>query len=580
MRRRISSMKKLLYALTIALFAFTALTSCTKDESKKVVAKVGSRKITVGDFHEAYFKIPPAYLPQDEGEAGKRKFLDDLISKELLTLEAYDLGLDKEPEVAEHVKKFEQQVLLRDLYDREVIAKSEVTEKEIKELYDQRSKEEEVHARHIVVSDRKKAEEILAKANAGEDFAELATQYSEDPTTGPSGGDLGFFGRDLMIPQEFQDAVFKLDVGQVSGVVKTAMGHHIIKVEEKRKRQVDTFENEKSRLETEVVMKKRMDLAKAYLDRVKKRYSLTIKEEGLKTLSRGLKACFSPMGTNPEDLAKQFTDAEKAQLLASSKSGEYRISDLLKTYEGKGPAPVPSGQNMDDLKNFVEAEVITQPLIDEAKRIGIAKQETVKTDLARLREEKMVDLLYQKEVRDKVTTAEQEITFYYSQHSTKYGHPEIVRINKLVAAGAKAADSLLALAKKKVDFEELVRDNSIDELTAPRGGVAEVKLGTDADVDALVKGLKVGDFAGPRPTGRGFLIVKLLERKPAVVMPFETARPYVERDVRAAKEEKGLEDFVAKLKEKHKPDINEKVLAGIRLGAPPEGEKKQKGEKK
>lgn len=75
-----------------------------------------------------------------------------------------------------------------------------------------------------------KAEEVLAKVKAGEDFATLAKQYSQD-TTASNGGDLGFFAKGKMVP-EFEAAAFALKVGEVSGIVKTVYGYHIIKVTE------------------------------------------------------------------------------------------------------------------------------------------------------------------------------------------------------------------------------------------------------------------------------------------------------------------------------------------------------------
>lgn len=104
---------------------------------------------------------------------------------------------------------------------------------------------EEVHAQHILIASgskgkgrtdeeaKKKADEVLAQVKAGGDFGQIARDNSDDPGSAARGGDLGFFGRRAMV-KPFEDAVFAMDAGQVSEVVKTNFGYHIIKLIEKR----------------------------------------------------------------------------------------------------------------------------------------------------------------------------------------------------------------------------------------------------------------------------------------------------------------------------------------------------------
>jgi parvulin-like peptidyl-prolyl isomerase len=92
---------------------------------------------------------------------------------------------------------------------------------------------EQVHARHILVSDEAKAQEILAQLQSGGDFAQLAREYSLDPSTKESGGDLGFFPRGTLVVPEVEDAAFALSVGQISSVISSPMGYHIVQVVER-----------------------------------------------------------------------------------------------------------------------------------------------------------------------------------------------------------------------------------------------------------------------------------------------------------------------------------------------------------
>ncbi len=84
-----------------------------------------------------------------------------------------------------------------------------------------------IRCAHILVSNEATAKEVLDKLNKGESFAKLAEQYSIDGSR-KMGGDLGFFGRGMMV-REFENAAFTLEKGKVSGIVKTQFGYHIIK---------------------------------------------------------------------------------------------------------------------------------------------------------------------------------------------------------------------------------------------------------------------------------------------------------------------------------------------------------------
>jgi parvulin-like peptidyl-prolyl isomerase len=98
---------------------------------------------------------------------------------------------------------------------------------------------EQAHVRHILVATREDAEDLRAQITAGEDFGELAKIYSIDASTRPAGGDLGWFPPGFLLWSELDQAVFQLNPGDLSDVVETQLGYHLIEVLERGEHQLD-----------------------------------------------------------------------------------------------------------------------------------------------------------------------------------------------------------------------------------------------------------------------------------------------------------------------------------------------------
>jgi peptidyl-prolyl cis-trans isomerase D len=111
----------------------------------------------------------------------------------------------------------------------------------------------------ILAAKRNRAAQILELARSGEDFAQLARQYSEGPT-GPKGGDLGFFTRGQMV-KAFEDAVFSLDEGQISDIVQTPFGFHVIKLEKIKPAYTKKLDEVKGEIEAQIQAQQSRELA-------------------------------------------------------------------------------------------------------------------------------------------------------------------------------------------------------------------------------------------------------------------------------------------------------------------------------
>ena len=173
---------------------------------------------------------------------------------------------------------------IRELIDKQVTQKVVVTEEETKAYYDanpdQFKQPEQVKARHILIkvdpnaSETQKAEarqeikEIQQKLQNGDDFAGLAKEYSQGPSN-VKGGDLGFFRRGQMV-KPFEDAAFALKPNEISDIVETQFGYHLIKVEEKKPETTLVFTDIKDRLNQHLKEKKIDKEAMEYIEELKK----------------------------------------------------------------------------------------------------------------------------------------------------------------------------------------------------------------------------------------------------------------------------------------------------------------------
>ncbi len=180
--------------------------------------------------------------------------VDQMINERLIQSEADKASLTNDPEVQKKLEQVKMQII-RSVYLERTLGKK-ITDDLVKSEYEKFKKtsegKEEIHARHILVKTEDEAKEVVKKLEGGGDFVALAKEASQDPGSKGEGGDLGYFAEEAMVP-EFSTAAFKLKSGEYTKApVKTNFGWHVIKVEDRRKKAVPSFDEMASGLRSKL----------------------------------------------------------------------------------------------------------------------------------------------------------------------------------------------------------------------------------------------------------------------------------------------------------------------------------------
>jgi parvulin-like peptidyl-prolyl isomerase len=280
---------------------------------KDPVATVDGDKISKAQLDEAFNKavqmtgVKAADLTSEQKMEGYRQLLDELITEKLVTKAAAGITVPESevdaqiakikaqfpseedfskqlaqvgqsPEqLSETIKKMLQQ---QHWLESQIAGKTEVTDEEAKQFYEANKTEfqqpDTVKASHILfLVNKDDSEEIVnqkleaakmaeARAKKGEDFMALAKELSEEPGAKESGGDLGFFPKDRMVP-EFSEVAFSQKVGDISDPVRTQFGWHVIKVTDKKAAGTVPYDEVKAQLTTYLKAKKQEEAAQTLL---------------------------------------------------------------------------------------------------------------------------------------------------------------------------------------------------------------------------------------------------------------------------------------------------------------------------
>lgn len=247
----------------------------------KVLATVNGIEITDAILDSTIASLAPERRSYFESEYGRKQLLDQLVSVELINAFGTELGLESDPQYMAQVEQALKDIKYSFTMNK-ILGTITIEEDEAKEVYEAHPEryqgQESIKASHILVDDENLAKELITKImNEEISFEDAAREHSSCPSK-EQGGDLGEFGRGMMV-KEFEDAAFAMNEGEMTkSPVSTQFGYHIIKTTKKKGSEPQKFEVVKDEVMNKMLQDKQMEYYTKLMTELQEKFPVEYKK--------------------------------------------------------------------------------------------------------------------------------------------------------------------------------------------------------------------------------------------------------------------------------------------------------------
>lgn len=244
----------------LAVLSWGMLVGCQPPQEEGVVVLVNGRPITQREFDYRWAELSEVSRARYEKVGGRRKFLDELITRELLMQEARKRGLDQSDRIREQAQRFKERLILDELIGERMKVKIEVSKEELEAYFAQHAHEllgpNKVEVALMLLPNIFAAKDLKKQIEAGGDFAKFAQRYSIDEKTKSKGGEAGPY-RKGVLPPEVDEVIPTLKHGMISEPIKTDKGYYIVRINPLDRETIQADQATRERLRQELYGEKR-----------------------------------------------------------------------------------------------------------------------------------------------------------------------------------------------------------------------------------------------------------------------------------------------------------------------------------
>ncbi len=383
---------------------------------------------------------------------------------------------------------------------------------------------------------RLKIDSALAKLKSGEDFAAVAKEYSEDPTTKDRGGVIGFVPRRKLIPA-LDTVAFSLKLGQISGVVTSPFGYHIVKVDKEEK--IPPFDEDIKELKDIFKKSYYQDEYDSLVNHLKVKYNFKVDGGNLDYLISN--ADSSKVGDD-----SVLTQEAKGKLL-------YTFGDDS-TYANQFLTQLNNDSKYSGM--VLTSEILTKALREQSENglIQMEAKEYFANDpyfqglMKDYKDGIYIFKLEQDEVWNKVNTDSAKLYGYYLKNQDKYTFPDRVSFSEIFNMSDSVMNDIYNKLKDGASFDSLAKKYSERTIDHKLEAVSSSLLTKKAN-----ELQNPGDYTEPFKDSGGHVIVMLSEKEAARPKTYEEAKAEVAADYQDLETKKLTNEFLDKLKEKYHP---------------------------
>ncbi|MCY3763675.1 MAG: peptidyl-prolyl cis-trans isomerase [Gemmatimonadetes bacterium] len=523
----------------------------TAPDRDAVVARVGDMEITAADLREFSGRMPEQLRGEKAGIERAKNHLRTMTDREILRLEAQARGLDQSRGFLKKLSKAGRERIVGLFQAREI--EIETNPEEFEEFVAREEHDRAIRFSEIIVESKAAAERARAEIDGGRSFEEVAREMSLSRATAEHGGDRGRASVKVEIDPVFRDALFSLEVGEVSRPIRfpgrlwavvevtdeTSVKLGPMALQEVVKEfQSLKFREARDKLAAELAREYRLELNRGGVDRF---------------LSRArIDKPFSP-------------EEEDSIVLYTFTGGSITAGDLIEALKVRRQRP-DSMEKADDVIDAATRFLVPDAVFMEAAvRSGIHEEPAVVAWLERQRRWLLIVELRASVLEGRLEVSRDEARRYFEDHAAVFADPELIVMDEILVATEEEALGLRKQIEKGAAFSELAArsERALDH--RDENGRVELYAFEKAawgGLEAAARTAPIGELMGPLEVAEGYSVFRVLSRDRRQVT-FEEVERRVVATVRWLRKQRLFEGEVERIREKYasEVEIREDALA-------------------